>query len=74
MEFLMGNPKILFLQNASLRRSGAMRVIRKLTGILVDNAVKYADEGGEMRPKSGNRRQILHKFNRKIIRIGHRIR
>ena len=29
-----------------------MRVIRKLTGILVDNAVKYADEGGEMRPKA----------------------
>ena len=43
-----------------------MRVIRKLTGILVDNAVKYVDEGGEMRPKSGNRRQILHKFNRKF--------
>ena len=42
-----------------------MRVIRKLTGILVDNAVKYADEGGEMRPKSGNRRQILHKFNKR---------
>ena len=41
---------------------------------LVDNAVKYADEGGEMRPKSGNRRQILHKFNRKIIRIEHRVR
>ena len=36
--------------------------------------VKYADEGGEMRPKSGNRRQILHKFNRKIIRIEHRVR
>ena len=51
-----------------------MRVIRKLTVILVDNAVKYADEGGEMRPKSGNRRQILHKFNRKIIRIEHRVR
>ena len=34
----------------------------------------YADEGGEMRPKSGNRRQILHKFNRKIIRIEHRVR
>lgn len=60
MEFLMGNPKNIIPTERFLEKIRGYESNSKADRDSGDNAVKYADEGGEMRPKSGNRRQILH--------------